>query len=100
MHNIFRNTCKNTLNEINFVLGIHDDCMIANNTILGCKETSCFNVLETLFIFTFSPQTVGVIVRLEKENFQVLSMHNKVNLPHYKLYLPLLLSNICIFCYC
>ncbi|CAG5115436.1 unnamed protein product [Candidula unifasciata] len=24
------------------------------------------------------PQTVGVIVRLEKENFQVLSMHNKV----------------------
>lgn len=26
----------------------------------------------------FSPQTVGVIVRLEKENFQILSMHNKV----------------------
>lgn len=24
------------------------------------------------------PQTVGVIVRLEKENFQVLSMHNKI----------------------
>ncbi|KAK3597633.1 hypothetical protein CHS0354_030186 [Potamilus streckersoni] len=24
------------------------------------------------------PQTVGVVVRLEKENFQVLSMHNKV----------------------
>lgn len=64
-----------------------DKCMKANNTILGCKETICFNVLETLFIFTFSPQTVGVIVRLEKENFQVLSMHNKVNLPHYKIIL-------------
>ena len=32
-----------------------------------------------LFVY-FSPQTVGVIVRLEKENFQVLSMHNKVSI--------------------
>ena len=38
----------------------------------------------------FSPQTVGVIVRLEKENFQVLSMHNKVGIK----FLPLF-SSIC-----
>lgn len=31
------------------------------------------------FLF-FSPQTVGVIVRLEKENFQVLNMFNKVSI--------------------
>lgn len=27
----------------------------------------------------FSPQTVGVIVRLEKDNFQVLNMFSKVS---------------------
>ena len=29
-------------------------------------------------LFTSSPQTVGVIVRLERESFQVLNMHGKV----------------------
>lgn len=27
-----------------------------------------------------SPQTVGTIVRLERENFQILNMHGKVNI--------------------
>ena len=39
---------------------------------VGRENTDLFAVIF------FSPQTVGVIVRLEKENFQVLSMHNKV----------------------
>lgn len=30
------------------------------------------------FLFNFSPQTVGVIVRLERDNFHVLSMQGKV----------------------
>ncbi|XP_060070304.1 transcription elongation factor SPT5-like [Ylistrum balloti] len=35
-------------------------------------------VLGTCDVCGACPQTVGAIVRLEKENFQVLSMHNKV----------------------
>lgn len=50
----------------------------------------------------FSPQTVGVIVRLEKENFQVLNMYGKVSLlsvsfnPHH-LYCCL---NVSVFVQC
>jgi len=39
----------------------------------------------------FSPQTVGVIVRLEKENFQVLNMYGKVGLNLAFYFLSLLL---------
>lgn len=35
--------------------------------------------LAEVFSMCFSPQTVGVIVRLEKDNFQVLNMFSKVS---------------------
>lgn len=35
-------------------------------------------LLTYLFFPPYSAQTVGVIVRLEKENFQVLNMHGKL----------------------
>ena len=60
--------------------------VIIYNTSLVIRIPFCCFVIPANFVViccyssdsSFSPQTVGVIVRLEKETFQVLNMHNKV----------------------
>lgn len=59
--------------------------MLATLPVISFKVNMAYYVLDNIehmnlnwINIYFSPQTVGVIVRLEKENFQILSMHNKV----------------------
>ena len=45
-------------------------------------------LFDVLFIHHYSQQTVGVIVRLEKEAFKVLTQHGKeVNVPQHAIQL-------------
>lgn len=46
-------------------------------SVLGLTKVTLY-VFYVFLILIFSPQTVGVIVRLERDNFHVLSMHDKV----------------------